>query len=231
MFDDDAPPKTTKMSAGEGKFWKAKLEAITNEYKKWRAISRKQIKSIPADGNSTKPTSNEQAAIPSSQPTAQSSSTSLSATLSNKETSNSSNTSLTTSSYSSSIKPIDDSMKISTSSSIPSNLTSITSPATSSYTTATLPNNNSTGNLATSFNNFDSSFNQPILNNNNNSNYINMYEGGNQVTFYNQNNEYTSNTMVPNSTGFASNTQGNFGYINNEYGMGYGQQNMGKTVK
>lgn len=32
------------MSAKEGKFWKARLETITNEYKKWREISRKQIK-------------------------------------------------------------------------------------------------------------------------------------------------------------------------------------------
>jgi hypothetical protein len=32
------------MSAREGKFWKSRLESITNEYKKWREISRKQIK-------------------------------------------------------------------------------------------------------------------------------------------------------------------------------------------
>lgn len=32
------------MSIREGKFWKARLESITNEYKKWREISRKQIK-------------------------------------------------------------------------------------------------------------------------------------------------------------------------------------------
>ena len=31
------------MSAREGKFWRARLEAITNEYNRWRELSRKQI--------------------------------------------------------------------------------------------------------------------------------------------------------------------------------------------
>jgi hypothetical protein len=30
----------------EGKYWKRKLESITNEYKKWREFSRKKIKSF-----------------------------------------------------------------------------------------------------------------------------------------------------------------------------------------
>lgn len=50
LDDASQPSVATKMSAKEGKFWKARLESITNEYKKWREISRKQIKSINNDG-------------------------------------------------------------------------------------------------------------------------------------------------------------------------------------
>lgn len=39
------------ITARENKFWKARLESITNEYKKWRELSRKQIKAtISSDG-------------------------------------------------------------------------------------------------------------------------------------------------------------------------------------
>lgn len=41
-LDEKAPMQ--KMSKKEEKYWKARLESITNEYKKWREISRKQIK-------------------------------------------------------------------------------------------------------------------------------------------------------------------------------------------
>ncbi|RMZ95626.1 WBSCR14 -like protein [Brachionus plicatilis] len=41
-LDEKAPLQ--KMSKKEEKYWKARLESITNEYKKWREISRKQIK-------------------------------------------------------------------------------------------------------------------------------------------------------------------------------------------
>ncbi len=44
------------MSDKEGKYWKGRLESITNEYKKWREISRKQIKSSK-DQDSTKTSS------------------------------------------------------------------------------------------------------------------------------------------------------------------------------
>ncbi|CAF0990575.1 unnamed protein product [Brachionus calyciflorus] len=48
-------PAFQKMSKREGKFWKARLESITNEYKKWREISRKQIKATCEVGEILKP--------------------------------------------------------------------------------------------------------------------------------------------------------------------------------
>lgn len=44
----------TAKTVRENKFWKARLESITNEYKKWRELSRKQIKAtIISDGITT----------------------------------------------------------------------------------------------------------------------------------------------------------------------------------
>lgn len=64
-----APPPTPKMSDRENKFWKARLESITNEYKKWRELSRKQIKAttMNADGTpaTTSTTTSKPIAIPS----------------------------------------------------------------------------------------------------------------------------------------------------------------------
>lgn len=63
-----APPPTPKMSDRENKFWKARLESITNEYKKWRELSRKQIKAttMNADGTpAATTTTSKPIAIPS----------------------------------------------------------------------------------------------------------------------------------------------------------------------
>jgi MAX-like protein X len=43
VLETTKPPKVTVL---EGKYWKRRLESITTEYKKWRELSRKQIKSI-----------------------------------------------------------------------------------------------------------------------------------------------------------------------------------------
>jgi hypothetical protein len=43
ILETTKPPKVTVL---EGKYWKRRLDSITTEYKKWRELSRKQIKSI-----------------------------------------------------------------------------------------------------------------------------------------------------------------------------------------
>jgi hypothetical protein len=43
VLETTKPPKVTVL---EGKYWKRRLDSITTEYKKWRELSRKQIKSI-----------------------------------------------------------------------------------------------------------------------------------------------------------------------------------------
>jgi hypothetical protein len=41
---DDAPVTNPKMAVIEGEYWKRRLSSITNEYKKWRTISRQHVK-------------------------------------------------------------------------------------------------------------------------------------------------------------------------------------------
>lgn len=41
---DEPVPKSSRMAILEGEYWKRRLSSITNEYKKWRVLSRQHLK-------------------------------------------------------------------------------------------------------------------------------------------------------------------------------------------
>ena len=41
---DEPVPKSSRMAILEGEYWKRRLGSITKEYKKWREVSRKHLK-------------------------------------------------------------------------------------------------------------------------------------------------------------------------------------------
>jgi hypothetical protein len=51
----EEPDTSARVAILEGKYWKRRLESITNEYKKWREISRRQIKASGNEASSIMP--------------------------------------------------------------------------------------------------------------------------------------------------------------------------------